>query len=106
MTQQDINLQKRLCSNCIYTGLIEGIEAKENEIQQEISDLNTKIWLYFSQLMDEDCLNSARPDQFLPMKNYLKIKLLNEAQTGDATSANATNTPNNNEASGEIDLRK
>ena len=25
--------------------------------------------------MNEDCLNTAQPDQFLPMKNILKIKL-------------------------------
>lgn len=31
--------------------------------------------------MNEDCLNSAKPGQFLPMKNVLKIKLLNEASS-------------------------
>lgn len=41
--------------------------------------MNKKIWLNFSELMNEDCLNSARPDQFLPMKNILKIKLLSDA---------------------------
>ena len=58
--------------------------------------------------MNEDCLNSARPDQFLPMKNILKIKLLNEtaAATNDAASANATTNVKDNEASSEMDLRK
>ena len=28
--------------------------------------------------MNEDCLNSAKPGQFLPIKNLLKIKLLDE----------------------------
>ena len=37
--------------------------------------------------MNEDCLNSAKPDQFLPMKNILKIKLLNEAPE-EASAAN------------------
>ena len=31
--------------------------------------------------MDEDCLNAAEPDQFLPIKNMLKIKLLNDGAT-------------------------
>ena len=28
--------------------------------------------------MNEDCLNSAKPDQFLPIKNMLNVKLANE----------------------------
>ena len=49
--------------------------------------MNEKIWNLFSQLMNEDCLNSAKPDQFLPMKNMLKIKLENE--TGGIIAAEA-----------------
>lgn len=86
----DISLQKRLCASCIMAGLIESTEAKEKDIQQEISDLNKKIWLNFSALMNEDCLNSARPDQFLPMKNILKIKMMSDG----ATTPNAE--PKNN----------
>jgi len=50
--------------------------------------------------MNEDCLNSAKPDQFLPMKNILKIKLLNEAGASEAVMST------NNEASSEKDLNK
>lgn len=58
--------------------------------------------------MNEDCLNSARPDQFLPMKNILKIKLLNETPPtlNEVETANATSNVKDNEASSEMDLRK
>ena len=35
--------------------------------------------------MNEDCLNSAKPDQFLPIKNILNVKLPNE-ETGPVTA--------------------
>jgi len=86
-----MDIYKRLCASCINQGIIEGIESKEEAISKEISNLNNKIWNYFSQLMNEDCLNSAKPDQFLPMKNILNIKLLSEAaempQSQDDTSS-------------------
>ena len=94
--QHDMDLYKRLCSNCIYQGIIEGVETKEKAINDEISNLNNKIWTLFSELMNEDCLNSAKPGQFLPIKNLLKIKLLDETNK-DATE---------NEASVESNLNK
>jgi len=48
MTQQDVDLHKRLCSNCIYTGVMEAVETKEKAISEEISNLNFKIWNLFS----------------------------------------------------------
>ena len=91
-----MDLYKRLYSNCIYQGIIEGVETKEKAINDEISNLNNKIWPLFSELMNEDCLNSAKPGQFLPIKNLLKIKLLDETNK-DATE---------NEASVESNLNK
>lgn len=73
-----MDLYKRLCSNCIYQGIVDGVENKEKAISDEIGTLNEKIWNLFSQLMNEDCLNSAKPDQFLPIKNMLNVKLANE----------------------------
>lgn len=60
------------------------MEDKEKVITEEISNLNNKIWNLFSELMNEDCLNSAKPGQFLPVKNLLKIKLLNEQKSDEA----------------------
>ena len=56
-----MDLYKRLCSNCIYQGVFDGIEAKEKVITEEIGNLNNKIWNLFSELMNEDCLNSSKP---------------------------------------------
>ena len=79
LTQPEMELYKRLCAPCIHQGIIDAIENKEKAISKEIADLNNKIWNYFSQLMNEDSLNSAKPDQFLPMKNIMNIKLVNES---------------------------
>ena len=76
-----MDLYKRLCTNCIYQGIVDGVENKEKAISDEIGSLNEKIWNLFSQLMNEDCLNSAKPDQFLPVKNLLEVKLANETRS-------------------------
>lgn len=85
-----MDLYKRLCSNCIYQNLLEGVEGKEKAINDEIGNLNNKIWNLFSELMNEDCLNSAKPGQFLPIKNILKIKLLDEANSNGNTDMDAS----------------
>ncbi len=74
-----MELFKRLCAPCVYQGVVQAIETKEEAISKEISLLNNKIWNYFSELMNEDCLNSAKPDQFLPMKNIMNINLISES---------------------------
>lgn len=79
LTQPEMELFKRLCAPCIYQGVVQAIETKEEAISKEISQLNNKIWNYFSELMNEDCLNSAKPDQFLPMKNIMNINLISES---------------------------
>ena len=61
--------------------------------------MNNQIQNLFSELMNEDCLNTAEPDQFLAMKNMLKIKLFS-----DASEANAPNDENENEIADEDDL--
>lgn len=43
-----MDLYKRLCSNCIYQGIVDGIENKEKAISDEIGTLNEKIWNLFS----------------------------------------------------------
>ena len=45
--------------------------------------------------MNEDCLNSAKPDQFLPVKNLLEVKLANEARSDTEI-----------ETGGEVELSK
>ena len=84
MTTKEMEIYKKTCSNCLYQGLLEGFEAKERDVKGEINELNFKIWNLFRELMTEDCLNSARPDQFLPMKNLLTIKLPAEASSNSA----------------------
>lgn len=62
LTQQDVDLYKRLCSNCISSGLEDAIDSKEKAITSEIKNLNNKISNIFGELMNEDCLNTAEPD--------------------------------------------
>ena len=34
-----------------------------------------QLWKLFSELMDDDCLNSDKPDQFLAIKNILNLSI-------------------------------
>ena len=38
------------------------------------------MWKLFGELIDADCLNSSKPDQFLGMKNKLNIKLIGDGE--------------------------
>ena len=103
MTAKEMDMYKKLCSNCLAESVLKGFEAKEKDVKAEIHALNFKIWNLFQELMQEDCLNSARPDQFLPMKNLLNIKLPAE---GSSNSAAEDGNANQDESENEHDLNK
>ena len=52
--------------------------------------------------MNEDCLNSAKPDQFLPMKNMLKIKLENESGVTTDVPVDADATSNDQDLNTQL----
>jgi hypothetical protein len=75
LSSLDVNILRKICADCIYRGLVSEVEEKEKAISNEINSIESSMWQLFGSLVDSDCLNSAKPDQFLSMKNKIKIKL-------------------------------
>ena len=61
--------------------MLSAIEEKEGAVSAQIHQYEQQMWKLFSELMDADCLNSARPDQFLQMKNKINIKFVDATGT-------------------------
>ena len=79
----DVNICKKICPDCIFRSIVTEAESKEQTIAEEIDKIESDMWKLFGSLVDADCLNSAKPDQFLAMKNRLNIKLSSSSADSD-----------------------
>jgi hypothetical protein len=69
------------CLNKIILSFLGDIEQSEAGMQATITQLESQLWKLFAELMDSDCLNAAKPDMFLAMKNQLQILIRDAPST-------------------------
>ena len=59
---EDFELCDKLCPLTIYERIIEEVEQKEKAIKTKLDSVEGQMWKLFSELMEDDCLNSDKPD--------------------------------------------
>jgi hypothetical protein len=62
LRSEDFELCEKLCPNTIYDRILEEVDQKEKSIEGKLGQVEGQLWKLFSELMDDDCLNSDKPD--------------------------------------------
>jgi hypothetical protein len=69
---------EQFCLTKIYKSELADVEAFSQLISAKTVLLEQQLWKLFAELMDADCLNSQQQDQFLPMKNKVQLKMVQD----------------------------